>query len=626
MILGSITLTAPTGGAWEFLVLFLVVIVGPPLMQRARIPGLVGLLLGGYVIGPHGLGLISSGSTTIPDLGAVGLLYLMFVAGVELDLSLLREYRRSAVAFGLLTFACPMVLGLAVGVALGWELSASILLGALLASHTLVLYPLIRRAGLSSDPVIASALGGTVLTDTLTLTTLAVVSSTKRGTGSDTEILLQLLLGATVLGVFCFLVLPWAVSRAFWILGSERPVRYVIAVAGFLSAAVVGEVFGIDGIIGAFFAGLALNRLVPNEGPLMHRIDFFGAALFVPVFLVSVGLLLNPSVMVKGATLGLAALFIAAALGGKFIAAQLTRPLFGADKDKALLVFALTTPRAAATLAATTVGFQIGLFGESVVNAVLVVILVSVIVGTLAAEREKTRVAPPPLRRRALGEHVLVVVAHLDGAPLGLRIARRLADHRGGVVEVLMLEAAGAPHHARQADLDRLSGLCRRLSIDTDAAIRVTDHMARAAVLAANDVDASLVIAVENNHHERWAETMALVVPAPVVVVRGTVDQSLSTIRFVGPAPPDDAAGAVAAELLDTVPARAKRASRADRGGDGALGGLEKGDVAIAVVNGWDRLTSLQPPEGAAMVLVPDGLLPSAPPEVAAYAAIEDTP
>jgi Kef-type K+ transport system membrane component KefB len=618
VILASITLTAPTGGAWEFLVLFLVVIIGPPIMQRARVPGLVGLLLGGLVIGPHCLKLIDPGSTTIPDLGSVGLLYLMFVAGVELDLSLLRQYRNSAVTFGLLTFLCPAVLGTAVGLALGWETSAAILLGALLASHTLVLYPMIRHARLSGDPVIASALGGTVLTDTLTLTILAVISSTTSGSGGGASIALQLLLGFAVLGVVCFVVLPWLVARAYWLLGAERTVRYVITFAAFLAAAVTGAIFGIDGIIGAFFAGLSLNRLVPNEGPLMQRIDFFGSAVFVPVFLVSVGLLLNPSVMIEGQTLGLAGLFAVAAVGGKFIASMLTRPLFGADINKALMVFALTTPRAAATLAATTVGFQIGLFGESVVNAVLVVILVTMILATLVAERQRTRVQPPPLGLRALGEHVLVAVAHLDGAPLGLRIARRVADQQAGVVDVFLMEPAAATSRTRQADLDRLSGLCRRLSIDTDPAVRVTDHMARAAVLAANDVEASLVIAVENNDHERWAETLALAVPAPVVVVRGAIDQSLSTMRFVGPVPPDDAAGAIAAELMATVPARAEHARLAD---GRTLTGLEQGDVAIAVVKGWDRLTGLHPPDGAAMVLVPDGLLPSAPPEVAAFAA-----
>ncbi len=476
---------------------------------------------------------------------------------------------------------------------------------------------MIRHARLSNDPVIASALGGTVLTDTLTLTILAVIASTTSGNGGGAAIALQLLLGFAVLGVFCFLVLPWLVARAYWILGAERTVRYVITFAGFLAAAVVGEIFGIDGIIGAFFAGLSLNRLVPNEGPLMRRIDFFGSAVFVPVFLVSVGLLLNPSVMIEGQTLGLAGLFTLAAVGGKLIASMLTRPLFGADGNKALMVFALTTPRAAATLAATTVGFQIGLFGEAVVNAVLVVILVTMILATLVAERQRTRVEPPPLGRRALGEHVLVAVAHLDGAPLGLRIARRVADQQAGVVDVFLMEPAAAASRTRQADLDRLNGLCRRLSIDTDPAVRVTDHMARAAVLAANDVEASLVIAVENNDHERWAETLALAVPAPVVIVRGAIDQSLSAMRFVGPVPPDGAAGAIAAELMAAVPSRAEHRELAD---ERTLGGLEQGDAAIAVVNGWGRLTGLHPPDGAAMVLVPDVLLPSAPPEVAAYA------
>ena len=183
MTIAAISLQAPEGSAWEFLVLFLVVILGPPIMQRARVPGLIGLLIGGFLIGPHGFGLLDAGSTTIPDLGQLGLLYLMFVAGVELDLALLKRYRTSAITFGLLTFTFPMAFGTIAGLALGWEAAAALLLGSLLASHTLVLYPLVRNAGLSSDPIIASAVGATVLTDTIALVILAVIAGTQSGTG-----------------------------------------------------------------------------------------------------------------------------------------------------------------------------------------------------------------------------------------------------------------------------------------------------------------------------------------------------------------------------------------------------------------------------------------------------------
>ena len=250
MIVASITLTAPTGSAWEFLLLFAVVIVGPPIIQRARIPGLIGLLLGGFVIGPHGFGLIPAGSTTIPDLGQLGLLYLMFVAGVEIDLALLRRHRRSAVVFSALTFSFPMVFGTIVGQALGWSVSASLLLGSLLASHTLVLYPMVARAGLGKDAMIASAVGATVLTDTLTLVILAVIAGTSSGTGSTAEIIVTIVIGLAVLVIVCFVVVPLLARRAFRIFGSDRTVRYVIAVEAFLIAAVVAETFGIEGIVG----------------------------------------------------------------------------------------------------------------------------------------------------------------------------------------------------------------------------------------------------------------------------------------------------------------------------------------------------------------------------------------
>jgi Na+:H+ antiporter len=604
MTVASITLTSPTGSAWEFLLLFAVVIVGPPIVARARVPGLIGLLVGGFAIGPHGLGLVTAGNTTIPDLGQLGLLYLMFVAGIEIDLVLLRRHLHSAVAFAALTFSFPMLIGTLVAQALGWSVSASLLLGSLLASHTLVLYPMVARAGLGKDAMIASAVGATVLTDTVTLVILAVIAGTTAGTGSTPDIILTLVIGLAVLVVVCFVVLPLLAQRAFRIFGGDRTVRYVIAVEAFLIAAVIAETFGIEGIVGAFFAGLALNRLVPNEGRLMDRIDFFGSAVFVPVFLVSVGLLLNPSVMIEGSTLGLAGLFIVASTGGKLIGSWLARPLLGASAPESWLMWALTTPQAAATLAATSVGFQIGLFDESVVNAVLVLILASVVISTLVAERTIDRVQLPPEAVPALGERVLVAVADLDAAPLALRVARVVAAAHSGVIEVILLEPAGSDTGRRRADLDRLDGLCHRLGIDTEPVLRVTDHRARSTMLAASDLLASMVIAV-GPADDRWAETVALHERAPVSIVQGALDRPLTAIECAATPPADDRAGAIVSELIAVMPAEVKIS---DIGASSLIGGLAPGQLGITAIAEWDRLTAAKAPDGAALLLIPEPL------------------
>src|SRR3954469_19397432 len=171
-----LTQEATHGPVFEFLVLFAVILLGPIVVTRLGLPGLVGLVVGGFVIGAHGLGVIHAGNETVPELGHLGLLYLMFVAGLELDLQVLKDYRRAAVVLGVFAFAIPAAGGFLLGQALGWSTSASCLLGALASSHTLITYPMIRDAGLGSNPAVASAVGATVLTDTLALVALAVVS------------------------------------------------------------------------------------------------------------------------------------------------------------------------------------------------------------------------------------------------------------------------------------------------------------------------------------------------------------------------------------------------------------------------------------------------------------------
>ena len=441
---------APKGAALDFVVVFGVILFGPLVVQRARLPGIIGLLIGGYAIGPHGLGILGSGNQTIPELGQLGLLYLMFVAGLELDLGVLRDYRRAAVSFGLLTFAFPFLGGVAVGLSLGWSVPATLLLGSLLASHTLLLYPMIRDAGLAGNAAVASAVGATVLTDTLALVILAGVAGSETGSGSFWLTLGEIAFGLVVLLALAVWGLPRLAAAALRLWGGDRLARYLVAILSFLLMAMLAEVFGIEGIVGAFFAGMALNRLVPNEGPSMDRIEFFGAAVFIPIFVVSIGLLLDPSVMFTADTLGLAALLCAASIGGKAIASALADPVLGFTRAEAGLMFVLTTPQAAATLAATLIGFEIGLFGVSVVNAVLVLIVVSVVGATLLAPHAYRRVEPGA-RRESLGGHVLLATSLDEPSESGLRVAQLLARPDDGIVDVAIAQREGDERPERSA-------------------------------------------------------------------------------------------------------------------------------------------------------------------------------
>jgi Kef-type K+ transport system membrane component KefB len=540
-MLALIEISTPKGAPWEFLVVFAVLLLGPTLFRRAGIPGIIGLLVGGYAIGPHGLSLIGAGNNTLPDLGQLGLLYLMFVAGVELDLNLISKHRRSTISFGILTFAIPFVLGTLVGVALGWEALASILLGSLLASHTLITYPAVKEAGLASDPAVATAVGSTVLTDTLALIVLAAVAGSVAGGRSSVEVAAQVGVGLVVLIAYSLLVLPLIAGWAFRWLGTERAVRYVVAITAFLSAATVAELFGIEGIVGAFFAGLGLNRLVPNEGQLMDRIEFFGGAVFIPVFLVSVGLILNPSVMVKGETLGLAGLFIVACLGGKALAAQISARLFGFSRSQAGLLFSLSAAQAAATLAATVIGFQIGLFSSAVVNAVLVLIFVSVLASTIVGTRASSRVSSPD-GPRPLGTRVVVGVGEPELALGALTLARRIARADGGVVHPLLVVPESAPFAPRSA-LARLSEIVAVAGVDGQLLTIVDRSVLHGALRVGRSQEATLVLVAEPiSGDDAEAASAPLAAGAqqrpeehspapPVAVVRGNAER-LGVVRM----------------------------------------------------------------------------------------------
>lgn len=429
-----LNLSHPHGTAWELLVVVAVIICGPLLMERLRIPGLIGLLAGGCLIGPSVLGVVSDTSGVLKELGEVGLLYLMFVAGLELDLAVFARFKRQAMIFSALTFVLPLGLGFAVGQIVDYSTAASLLLGSLFASYTLVVYPTVRNFGLSSNRAVAVTVGATVITDTLALIVLAGVSGSATGDSSGGELAVQIVLGLTVLTVVSFVVLPWLARQFFSGPGRARTVRYMFMLAALLGVGVLAEVVGIESIVGAFFAGLGLNRLVPNEGEFMERIEFFGSALFIPIFLVSVGTVIDPAVMIEPGTLGLAALFCLACVGGKLAAALACRPLFGFSSDEASVVFGLSVAQAAATLAATFVGLEIGLFTTATVNAVMIVIVVSLVLASLAAQRAGARIPRPEVDTSRLGRSVVVHLADPGSAPMLLALSCQLAEADSGVV------------------------------------------------------------------------------------------------------------------------------------------------------------------------------------------------
>lgn len=529
---------SPSGTAWQLFVVMVIIIAAPVLFERLRIPGMIGLLAGGCLIGPEVLGIVSDTEGILHELGEVGLLYLMFLAGLELDLKVFARYRRQAAGFTALTFSLPLVLGTVGGLLIGYSLAGAVLLGSVFASYTLVAYPIVRNMGLAANRAVAATVGATVITDTLALVILAFISGSTVGDASGIELIVQVVLGLAILIGYCFGVLPRVADWFFRGIGQQRTLRYAFVLAALLSAATLAEVLRIEGIVGAFFAGLALNRLVPNEGEFMERIEFFGSALLIPAFLVSIGTVIDPAVMVDPGTLGLAALFVAACVGGKAVAALLCRPLYGYTSAEVGVVFGLSVAQAAATLAATFVGLQIGLFTVSTVNAVMIVVVVSLVLASLFATRSGAALPKPEADTTRIGRCVVVEVPDADESGTVLAVAAALAETDGGVVRPTVIVAEGhAPPTPESVEL--LESSVTRLGIDADLDVRHDRSVEDGLLHAAESRSASTIVAPAAS--QAWlpallgASQHGLVAasPVPVVLVRpGTVRPERVVVAF----------------------------------------------------------------------------------------------
>lgn len=376
-----------------FASVMVLILLAPLFARRFRLPEIVGLIAAGIVFGPHGFGILAR-DQTIDLLGTVGLLFIMFLAGLEIDLNQVRRKKSHTVIFGLLTFTIPLLLGTVLGMyGFGKSITVSILLASMLSSHTLLTFPVIAKLGLSKAAPVTTAIGGTIITDTLALLVLAVIAASSRGEITAlfwVRMFLMIIIYTTAVLIFIPILGRWFLRKV----NADENTEFVFVIALTFMCAYLAHAAGLEPIIGAFFAGLTLNSLIPERSLLMTRIHFAGDAIFIPFFLLSVGMLVDASLLLSGTEAWVVSIgMISVVLLSKYLSAVISSKLLGYSKDEGLLIFGLSVNQAAATLAAVLVGFNIGFFDETIITGTIMMIAVTCLVGSIVSERSGRRVA-----------------------------------------------------------------------------------------------------------------------------------------------------------------------------------------------------------------------------------------
>jgi Kef-type K+ transport system membrane component KefB len=385
----------------RFAVAMAIILVVPALCQKARLPSVVGLLLAGVVFGPHGLHVGPKSHEVAHFFADVGKLLLMFFAGLEIDLVQFRRTGRRSLAFGLATFVLPLAGGSLAGLSFGYGWLAALLIGSLLASHTLLGYPIVQRLGLSRDEAVTVTVGATVFTDVASLMALAVCIPIHVAGFSAKAFLVQLAQLAVYVPLVVFglgRLTEWLMPRV-----KTKEGQFLVMLLAVAVAAIGAEAINLEGIIGAFLAGLALNRAA-QESRAKHELEFLGNTLFIPMFFITIGFLIDPRVFAATlfAHLGLVVAIVGGLIVSKLLAALLSRRAFEYSRDQGLLMWSLSLPQVAATLAAAMVAFEAkdargrGLIDEPVFNTVIVLMVVTSVLGPVLTEQFGKRLAPGP--------------------------------------------------------------------------------------------------------------------------------------------------------------------------------------------------------------------------------------
>ena len=462
-----------------FLIVLAIILFAPLILNRLKIPHIIGMIAAGVIIGPYGFNILDNDSS-FAIFGQVGLLYLMFLAGLEIDMYHLRLNLRKGLVFGSLTLIIPLLLGVLASVLLlRLDWTTSLLLGSMYASHTLLAYPVAARFGLSRTPAVLIAIVGTIIAVIGALLVLAATVSV-REEGYFNFNAIALLMGRLAVWVAVLLYVYPRLTRYFFKKYSDKVTQYVFVLLLVFFAACSAQMIGLEPVLGAFFAGLLINRYVPMGSALMSSIEFVGNALFIPYFLISVGMMINVRVFGDTDTIVIALIMLAVALAGKWLPAFLAQKIYRRDGSSRNVMFGLTVAHTAVALAVVSVGYRLDMFDETILNSTIAVILVTCAIAPLitspAAARLKVRLVDEEgngdALKRIRTNNTLIAVNNPVTAPAAVEMATLMRNltgrHRFYAIHVRN-EQSPAARQLSQNSLDtaRRSAAAADISMET---------------------------------------------------------------------------------------------------------------------------------------------------------------
>ncbi|HEY9638420.1 MAG TPA: cation:proton antiporter [Coleofasciculaceae cyanobacterium] len=500
-----------------FAVLLVVILAVPSLFEKLRLPGLVGLLVAGVLLGPNGLQLLNTKSETMSLLSDIGLVYLMFVAGLEVDMEQFRRTKNRSMGFGSFTFAIPLIMGTLVGRLFDFDWNASILIGSLFASHTLLAYPIVRRLGVVNNEAVTVTIGATIFTDIGALLVLAICIAIHDGEFSPLR--LAILIGSLMIYSAAILFgFDWLGKEFFRRSKDDQGNQFLFVLLALFLASVGAQLIGVEKIIGAFLAGLAVNDVVGN-GPVKEKVEFVGSVLFIPIFFVDLGLLIDIPAFIKSiSTIQLTAAIVVGLIVSKLLAAVLAKLVYRYNGPEMMTMWSLSMPQVGATLAATLVGYRAGVLNEGVLNSVIVLMLVTSTLGPILTSRfapqldssatalsdDTSQIESPSEASEDKGEFTVVVpVYNPQTQQYLIEMATLLARHEQGQIVPLAIARAHAQMNSPEMNqaiqkskllLDQAKELSRELGVEASPQLRIDYDVAQGISHASRELNASLVV------------------------------------------------------------------------------------------------------------------------------------